>query len=204
MEALSSSETSVLTGATRNIPEGAILHSHRRRNLKAHIILTGWTLYRRRKVSPVRYELGFYIPEDVILHSHRRGNPKSHNVTSCQRQNYVLANGDAVSFSDVRHPSGAHRHVPCHLSDERTESAVNNCRWPHQRNPREIWPHSSVTSECIPGRSASSLYMYPTGTAGTAQLYPQAQDCLPVACSKSEGYSGRISTACALACSCSV
>jgi hypothetical protein len=23
-------------------------------------------------VSPVKYELGFYIPEDDILHSHRR------------------------------------------------------------------------------------------------------------------------------------
>jgi hypothetical protein len=29
-------------------------------------------------VSPVRYELGFYIPEDGILHSHRRGNLKSY------------------------------------------------------------------------------------------------------------------------------
>jgi hypothetical protein len=27
-------------------------------------------------VSPVRYELGFYIPEDGILHSHRRENLK--------------------------------------------------------------------------------------------------------------------------------
>jgi hypothetical protein len=44
-EALRSSETSVLTRATqRNIPEDAILHSHRRKNLKSYIILTGWTL----------------------------------------------------------------------------------------------------------------------------------------------------------------
>jgi hypothetical protein len=58
MEALSSSETSVLTRATRrNIQEDDILHSHRRENLKSYIALTGWA---------VRYELGFYIPEDAI------------------------------------------------------------------------------------------------------------------------------------------
>jgi hypothetical protein len=45
IEALLSSETSVLTAATRrNIPEDAILHSHRRENLKSYIALTGWTL----------------------------------------------------------------------------------------------------------------------------------------------------------------
>jgi hypothetical protein len=31
-------------------------------------------------VSPVRYELEFYIPEDAILHSHRRKNIKSYTV----------------------------------------------------------------------------------------------------------------------------
>jgi hypothetical protein len=30
-------------------------------------------------MSPVKYELGFYIPEDDILHSHRRENLKSYN-----------------------------------------------------------------------------------------------------------------------------
>jgi hypothetical protein len=81
MEALSSSEMSVLTRATRrNIPEDGILHSHRRQNLKSYIALTDWTLYQRRNVSPVKYELGFYIPEDDILHSHCRENLKSYTA----------------------------------------------------------------------------------------------------------------------------
>jgi hypothetical protein len=79
MEALKSSETLVLTRATRrNIPEDGILHSHCRENLKSYIALTGWTLRRRCNVSPVKYELGIYIPEDDILHSHRRENLKSY------------------------------------------------------------------------------------------------------------------------------
>jgi hypothetical protein len=45
MEALSSSETSLLTIATpRHIPEDGILHSRRRENLKSCIALMGWAL----------------------------------------------------------------------------------------------------------------------------------------------------------------
>jgi hypothetical protein len=89
MEEINSSETSVLTRASRrNIPEEGILNSHRRENLKSYIALTGWTLYRRRNVSPVKYELGFYIPEDGILHSHRRGNLKSYMSVNDYQENF--------------------------------------------------------------------------------------------------------------------
>jgi hypothetical protein len=68
MEAIRSSETSVLIRATqRHIPEDGILHNNRRETLKFNIALTGWALQQRRKVFPVRYKQGFYIPEDDIL-----------------------------------------------------------------------------------------------------------------------------------------
>jgi hypothetical protein len=34
-------------------------------------------------VSPVKYELGFYIPEDDIIHSHRRENLNSYMENTC-------------------------------------------------------------------------------------------------------------------------
>jgi hypothetical protein len=61
-----------------HIIEDGIIHSHRCEHLKSYIVLAGWSLYARCNVSPVRYELGFYIPEDGILHSHCRENFKSY------------------------------------------------------------------------------------------------------------------------------
>jgi hypothetical protein len=79
MEAIRLSETSVLTKDTQHyVPEDGILHSRRGENLKPYIALTGWTLYRRCNVSPVKYELGFNITEDDILHSVRREHLKSY------------------------------------------------------------------------------------------------------------------------------
>jgi hypothetical protein len=75
MEMIHSSEISVLTRATRrHVPKDGILHCHRRENVKSYIAFTGPALQWGCNVSPVWYELGFYIAEDGIFRSHRREN----------------------------------------------------------------------------------------------------------------------------------
>jgi hypothetical protein len=45
MEAIRSSDKSVLTRATRrNIPEDGVRHSHHPETVKSYVALTGWTL----------------------------------------------------------------------------------------------------------------------------------------------------------------
>jgi hypothetical protein len=67
------------------IPEDDILHSHRRETLKSYAGLTGWNVYRRINVFPVRYEMGFHIPEDGILHSRHRKKLKILYNGSCSK-----------------------------------------------------------------------------------------------------------------------
>jgi hypothetical protein len=80
-EALSFSETSVLTRATRrNIPEDTILHSHRRENLKFYmLIMCSYSAYyfHRDDAGDISSEMSVltratrsYIPQDGILHSY--------------------------------------------------------------------------------------------------------------------------------------
>jgi hypothetical protein len=88
MEAICSSETSVLTKSTRlHISEYGNVHNHRSEKLRSYVALTDCAMQRRSNVFPVKYELGFYIPKDDILHSHRSEELRSYvALTGCAMQ----------------------------------------------------------------------------------------------------------------------
>jgi hypothetical protein len=67
LEAICSSEMSIVTSATLlHIPEDRIIHI-RRKDFKSDIARCGWALLWRRGVSPVRYELGFISKITVLF-----------------------------------------------------------------------------------------------------------------------------------------
>jgi hypothetical protein len=75
-------------------------------------------------VSPVKYEMGFYIPEDDILHSHCREN-KSYINVSCSAQlgnSAYLYHGSYVT--QYRIITLRDDLMICKGSPKRTENAV--------------------------------------------------------------------------------
>jgi hypothetical protein len=72
-------------------------------------------------VSPVKYELGFYIPEDDILHSHCRENFKSYIVPSFEFQNSII-----MKPVTDRYPVNVTRHASHCISIRQHEEFTSN------------------------------------------------------------------------------
>jgi hypothetical protein len=53
-------------------------------------------------VSPVRYELGFYIPEDAILHNYCRETSILHEMWRVSSRDCIVAAGVACCIVDLR------------------------------------------------------------------------------------------------------
>jgi hypothetical protein len=80
-------------------------------------------------VSPVKYELGFYIPKDDVLHSHRRDNLNS----------YIALSGWALqrksNVSAVRYELGCYIREDDILHTQKTNSVVLSPRANYTERP---------------------------------------------------------------------
>jgi hypothetical protein len=63
-------------------------------------------------VSPVKYELGFYITEDDILHSHHRDNIESY-VEGCRLNSVSCSCSPFRPLCNASGNSSMHREVNC-------------------------------------------------------------------------------------------
>jgi hypothetical protein len=78
-------------------------------------------------VSPVRYELEFYIPEDGILHSHRRESLKSYNILTASVF-LIPCSKDSILFVACLTSSGP-GHIVCALIGQITASCKKASRF---------------------------------------------------------------------------
>jgi hypothetical protein len=79
-------------------------------------------------VSPVKYELGFYIPEDDILHSHCRESLNSyiHHLCSARPMFDVQIAGFSVTYTSYVHVNS--NVMNCgRISEEQGCSSTQEC-----------------------------------------------------------------------------
>jgi hypothetical protein len=112
-------------------------------------------------VSPVKYELGFYIPEDGILHSHRREDLKSYivltgwtlyrrcNVSPVRYELGVCIPEDNVLHSDRRENFKSYDDLPfwCFvtvndISIDRDVRAINRISLSNRVNGNRLTPYA--------------------------------------------------------------
>jgi hypothetical protein len=96
-------------------------------------------------VSPVKYELGFYIPEDDILHSHSHENPKS----------YICL--QILCIELVARIRGRGRRTTFKISVVKPEGRRLLDRHKHKNVSSECEHHLHITSKAISGTGRGGL-----------------------------------------------
>jgi hypothetical protein len=109
-------------------------------------------------VSPVRYELGFYIPEDDILHSHCRENLKSYYQKFNSGRTFPCRLTAMGSQRRERESSGAVKF--CHVWPRQIALRTSQiCAQPHVTCPQMRFLSNFATPpKLLPNNSSYTVY----------------------------------------------